>query len=536
MEGIVGFPGARLLVVDDIATNLKIAECLLAPYRITVDTCLSGLQAIEMVKQRDYDIVLMDHIMPEMDGIEATALIRTWESSVTRKQVPIIALTANAVVGMREMFIEKGFNDFLSKPMGMSKLDEILNRWIAKKKIINSKEQITDTNSSLHIANCSLFTIPGVDTARGIAMTGGTEGRYCSVLLTFCADAEDRLPLLQKVSEASALPTFVSQVHALKSASAAIGAAQVSAMATELEAAGKAEDIAFIQENLSVFTKSLAELVKNIRHSLEQDKPECQDVPRSQFPVPQSFHYSRLFDELAEALKSQNASEVGRILDELDQTQLDSKTRKTVDKISEDVLMAEYGNALKKIINDKYRITNYKEQIANKNDNSSFSTEIEARRLDSLNHYRAAFELDKTGAALKFDAGYYRRFVSVVESFDALPNNMKAERELLIEAGRNEDAQKICETLPAFYENLAAIYRGKRDNEGTENEMAGLILHRLKIAILDGDTNTAGKTLKELGAESLNPAERELYFMLYDSLMDDNTAKALEIIERHLVD
>jgi len=133
------FPTARLLVVDDIATNLKVAEGLLAPYRTKVDTCLSGLQAIEIVKHREYDIVFMDHMMPEMDGIEAMAVIRSLEGERFRS-MPVIALTANAVVGMREMFIEKGFNDFISKPIDVSKLDEMLNRWIPKEKRVQGAD------------------------------------------------------------------------------------------------------------------------------------------------------------------------------------------------------------------------------------------------------------------------------------------------------------------------------------------------------------------------------------------------------------
>jgi putative two-component system response regulator len=136
------FPGARLLVVDDISTNLKVAEGLLAPYRATVDTCLSGTQAVGLVKQAafkkcEYDIVFMDHMMPEMDGIETAAVIRSWEkqeSNAGHKQIPIIALTANAITGMKEMFIEKGFNDFLAKPIDIGKLDEMLDRWIPKEK------------------------------------------------------------------------------------------------------------------------------------------------------------------------------------------------------------------------------------------------------------------------------------------------------------------------------------------------------------------------------------------------------------------
>ncbi|MCL2042760.1 MAG: ATP-binding protein [Treponema sp.] len=130
-------PTARLLVVDDLATNLKVAEGLLAPYGAVVETCLSGAEAIELIKSRagsgeGYDLVFMDHMMPEMDGIEATAAIRAWEQG--RSEVPIIALTANAVSGMREMFLEKGFNDFLAKPIDVSKLYESLDRWIPKEK------------------------------------------------------------------------------------------------------------------------------------------------------------------------------------------------------------------------------------------------------------------------------------------------------------------------------------------------------------------------------------------------------------------
>jgi CheY-like chemotaxis protein len=137
-------PNARLLVVDDIDINLMVAEGLLEAYNATIDTCLSGAEAIEKVKLNNYDLVFMDHMMPEMDGIEATAVIRKWEAEQNvRSGVPIIALTANAVVGMKETFLGKGFNDFLSKPIDISKLNEILERWIAKEKIEMKNEENT---------------------------------------------------------------------------------------------------------------------------------------------------------------------------------------------------------------------------------------------------------------------------------------------------------------------------------------------------------------------------------------------------------
>ena len=371
-------PQARLLVVDDIATNLKVAEGLLAPYKAAVDTCLSGLQSIELVKRaasenREYDIVFMDHMMSEMDGIEATQAIRAWEKEQDagltadetrsnnrnlRKQIPIIALTANAVVGMREMFIENGFNDFLAKPIDISKLDEILNRWIPKEKRQHGESQKNDhgteegglaqgSKRAYGKQSGEKIAIPGVDTANGIAMTGGTLAAYIQVLSMFRKDARDRLPLLQKTQEADppsadALPVFITNVHALKSASASIGAQEVSSMAAGLEAAGKSGDTAFIREKLPGFLQLLSELTENIGAALKLNETAAAD---SESPIDLS-----LFHKLAEVLKSKNASEIDRILEEMNNQPLDAQTRDALLKISDEVLMTEFDNALK-IIN-----------------------------------------------------------------------------------------------------------------------------------------------------------------------------------------
>jgi CheY-like chemotaxis protein len=136
-EAIVMFtaPEASVLVVDDIVTNLKVANGLLLPYKMRVDLCKSGVTAIEAMKTNRYDIVFMDHKMPGMDGIETTFRIRGMgEEDPHYKEVPVIALTANAVSGTKEMFLENGFNDYLSKPIDTVKLNAVLERWIPKAK------------------------------------------------------------------------------------------------------------------------------------------------------------------------------------------------------------------------------------------------------------------------------------------------------------------------------------------------------------------------------------------------------------------
>jgi CheY-like chemotaxis protein len=120
-------PGAKILFVDDIATNLMVGEGLLEPYGVSITMCGSGQEAIEAVKHGNYDLVFMDHMMPETDGFEAVRVIRGLEN---RADLPIIALTANAIAGAREMFLQNGFNDYLSKPIVTAKLHEILLKWI----------------------------------------------------------------------------------------------------------------------------------------------------------------------------------------------------------------------------------------------------------------------------------------------------------------------------------------------------------------------------------------------------------------------
>jgi signal transduction histidine kinase/CheY-like chemotaxis protein/HPt (histidine-containing phosphotransfer) domain-containing protein len=269
------FPHARLLVVDDIITNLKVTEGLLAPYKVKVDTCLGGVEAVELVKLNKYDLIFMDHMMPEMDGVEATAAIRKLEMGDGElekggKQIPIIALTANAVAGMREMFLENGFNDYLSKPIDVSKLDEILNRWIDyKEEIIKNKEQMENKREQIinNKEQDQNFAISGLDVKKGIAICGGTLESYKKILAFICKDIENRLSLLQKTHETD-LPLFTINVHALKSACASIGASDVSALALSLENAGKTENTAFIREHLPAFVGQLKELEKNIRAAI----------------------------------------------------------------------------------------------------------------------------------------------------------------------------------------------------------------------------------------------------------------------------
>jgi len=357
VSGIVrySFPRARILVVDDIPTNLKVAEGLLSPYNVMVDTCLSGPEAIELVKHNKYDIVFMDHMMPDMDGIEATALIREWEKEkaqnkfhkMPKARVPIIALTANAVSGVREMFIEKGFNDFLAKPIDISKLDDMLNRWISKdKKEYGAGKTLKKTSSKFPV-------IKGIDFQKGINMTGGTEAGYRLVLSTFRKDALERMQLLREMLEKDDISLFTTNVHALKSASASIGAAEISAAAVKLEEAGKKGDKAYINKNLDKFIEDLTTTVAGIASALGLDTEKPADSTAGSGISHTLF---LMLKRLETALKAQKAEDIDRLLNEILRQPVDEKTKKSIEKVSDDILMTEFDNAIKiidEILNDK---------------------------------------------------------------------------------------------------------------------------------------------------------------------------------------
>jgi CheY-like chemotaxis protein len=138
-------PNAKILLVDDIDANLKVAAGLLAPYKAKVDTACSGVEALQKIRamsETQYDLVFMDHMMPGMDGIECTGLIRKWETAQSKSnRIPIVALTASAMSGAKEMYLEKGFDDYLSKPIELRVLDEILKNWLKKNEKSETEEK-----------------------------------------------------------------------------------------------------------------------------------------------------------------------------------------------------------------------------------------------------------------------------------------------------------------------------------------------------------------------------------------------------------
>jgi CheY-like chemotaxis protein len=253
-------PGFRVLIVDDNHTNLAVAQGLLSPFELEISTCLSGREAIELASKREFDLIFIDHMMPEMDGIETARAIR--EIGEKYDSVPLVALTANAMVGMREMFLSEGFDDYLSKPIETVKLNKLMDKWIPEGVRVPFRDV-----SPLPSRAPDVFDIEGLDAVLGLERTGGLKELYLEVLNVYCQDVDTALPALKDVSEEH-IKDFTIRIHALKSASANVGATALSSEAALLEDAGKRGDLQYIRERLDGFRERLEDLASRIRRAI----------------------------------------------------------------------------------------------------------------------------------------------------------------------------------------------------------------------------------------------------------------------------
>jgi signal transduction histidine kinase/DNA-binding response OmpR family regulator/HPt (histidine-containing phosphotransfer) domain-containing protein len=358
-------PDARILVVDDIATNLMVAEGLLSPYEMKVDTCLSGAEAIELARVTKYNIIFMDHMMPGMDGLEATARIRALDrGDGFYASMPIIALTANAMVGMKTEFIRNGMNDFLAKPIECEKLNAVLEAWIPKSmkqpyvpEILREDDAPADSFDSMAglepVAEKGKdkpkpkapakaqdgLVIDGVNTRAGIASVGGSEKVYAQTLLVFRKDSLARLRQISVELARSDLTLYKTYVHALKSASGSIGAKELSSLAARLEDAAKNSDYYFIEENTGAFLELLGRVCDGIKAALgSQDRDENQATKDPAALL-------SLCGALKEAIDSMDMSAVDEILPKLEACGPDQETARLIAKISENLLVFDTDEA-----------------------------------------------------------------------------------------------------------------------------------------------------------------------------------------------
>ena len=235
-------PEAEILIVDDNAVNLTVAEGLLEPLKMDVDTASSGKEAIDKISQHHYDLVFMDHMMPELDGVETTRIIRRFHQEYN--DVPIIALTANAVEGTKEMFCQEGMNDFVAKPIELRILVSKVRQWLPIEKI-QKTYMLGGTAKDNKAAN---IVVGDLDVSFALKFLGN-EDLFWSVLKVYYKAIDKKAKLIKSLEEAEDWTAYTIEVHALKSSSKQIGAITLSDRAAALEQAGNARNSSFIHKH-----------------------------------------------------------------------------------------------------------------------------------------------------------------------------------------------------------------------------------------------------------------------------------------------
>ncbi|MCH5204198.1 MAG: PocR ligand-binding domain-containing protein [Oscillospiraceae bacterium] len=302
-------PDASILVVDDNSVNLAVARGLLEPLQMKIDTAESAAKAISMLHKKQYDLIFMDHMMPEVDGVEATHIIRRLMSNYAN--VPIIALTANAVSGAREMFIKEGMNDFVAKPIEIMEITAKLKMWLPPEKIQITSGEVGDGSDMRNSGIPDKIGNLNVEEALKLL---GNETLYRTVLKEYFCTIDKKSQSIEQHLAENKIREYTIEVHALKSSSKQIGADSLSEFAKSLEAAGNAGNIELIKKE----TPNLLEQYRQLKDVLAPLFPECINNDENEEKQEASTEKIRdLLDELKDALDNFDTLQVDDVIEEM---------------------------------------------------------------------------------------------------------------------------------------------------------------------------------------------------------------------------
>jgi len=318
----IKLPHANVLVVDDNETNLNVAKGMMKPYEMNVDCVTGGQQAIDaiMAREVEYNAVFMDHMMPGMDGIEAVRRIREIGTDYA-KNIPIIACTANAIAGSDYMFLENGFQAFLSKPIDVNRLDDIIRYWIRGRIAGPLPDELAPAPAedagfeALMRSDKNFYdSLMGeINVEKGTERFGGDAAVYIDVLRSFAVNTRPMLEILRQVDEDS-LADYRIMVHGIKGSSRGVCAAATGDIAEEMEEAAKRGDIEYVRNNNLKLIENLEKLIADLEALFDAiSKQQAQEEK-----IVKVKPDRELLQKLLEACSKFNADEVDDVIREID--------------------------------------------------------------------------------------------------------------------------------------------------------------------------------------------------------------------------
>jgi len=310
-------PYGKVLIVDDVESNLYVAKGLMAPYGLSIETALSGFEAVDLIKSGAvFDVIFMDHFMPKMDGVAATKIMRN-----IGYVNPIIALTANALTGQSDMFMQNGFNGFISKPIDIRQLNATLNKFVRSR---HTPEEIKAAESM----RPSSALKPAED----------IQPSDPQLVAIFARDAEKTIAALQPLCEQKnafdeeSLQTFIISTHAMKSALANIGEKELSKFASDLEQAVRSKNFSEVSAKTPEFLNALRTLLEKTAPKQEDDDVVDEDTAylREKLLIVKS------------ACETYDKRTAKKALADLNEKKWSHKTKKSLEKIAEQLLHSDF--------------------------------------------------------------------------------------------------------------------------------------------------------------------------------------------------
>ncbi|MCL2252846.1 MAG: ATP-binding protein [Lachnospiraceae bacterium] len=338
-SNIIYAPKAEILVVDDRETNLNVVCGLLHQCQIKADRALSGAVALDMISGKEYNLVFMDHMMPEMDGIETTKRLR--DMGV---KIPIIALTANAVYGARELLISAGMDDFLSKPIDKEELYRVLSAWLPADKIMNKEPLMVPVSEPPDNDEADkkfweqVHNIKGLHAQTGLDIAGGQSDIYKNTLEIFLFEYEKSEKIMLDALAVKDLAKFCIEVHGMKGTLALLGASQLSATALRLEDASREKNIGYCEQNFKEFNDELRLFyheLKNVFDEYWKNKKTVVIEPNLQ----------ACLTRITEAISSMDISSVYEEIDLLNEMEISESLFDDIEKLKDALMIMNYDYA-----------------------------------------------------------------------------------------------------------------------------------------------------------------------------------------------
>ena len=305
-------PDATVLVVDDTPMNLMVFKSLLKRTCVKIDTADSGSAGLALSADKKYDIIFLDHMMPEKDGIETLHDMRA-SNADRNKETPVICLTANAISGAREQYLAAGFNDYLTKPIDSAKLEEMLLEYLPDYKILGPGAVQPETAAdSDDIIPKFVRDIAEIDIEAGIRNNGDEEA-YIETLKTYAEMVGGHIDDIERFMTADDIENATIKIHALKSTSRIIGAADIGELAQRLETAGKANDTETLNNELGGLLERCRKLGEQLS-PLVESRSEEEDESLPLIPEEELHEAYNLIKEANASFQLENVNEIAESL------------------------------------------------------------------------------------------------------------------------------------------------------------------------------------------------------------------------------